>query len=79
MQFWYNARVGRVNWSDIKDIQAFKIALAERIDEWLATGIDRKRAANALWHKAHSSRGADASAASVFMAFPEECLEIVRQ
>jgi hypothetical protein len=77
VQFWYNARVSRVNWTDTKSIQAFKVALAERIEEWLETGIDRKRAANALWHKAHSSRGTDASAASVFMAFPEECLEIV--
>lgn len=78
VQFWFNARVTRVNWTDNKSIQSFKIALAERIEEWLATGISRKDAAYALWHQSHSSRGADASAASVFLAFPDECLEIVR-
>jgi hypothetical protein len=74
IQFWYNARVGRVNWTDTKSILSFKMALKERCEEW---GIDRMKAACALWYVAHSSRGGDASAASVFLAFPEECKVIV--
>ena len=41
--------------------------------------LDRIAAALALWRVAHSSRSGDASGASVFIGFYEECLKIVTE
>lgn len=80
VQFWYNSRVFRVNWTDPKEILAFKLALNDRVSEWLQDGhLDRWQAANALWIVAHSARSEDATAGSVFLAFPEECERIVAE
>lgn len=68
VQFWFNARVGRVNWTDPKSILEFKA-------DYLAIA---KCNPDALWLVAHSSRSENSGAASVFMAFPEECLEIIK-
>lgn len=76
VQFWFNTRVGRVNWTDPKDIAEFKLAYQERLNHWQGDKWDK---ACALWHVAHSSRGAEATAASVFLGFPDECERIVRE
>jgi hypothetical protein len=74
VQFWFNARIGRVQWSDPKNVVEFKLDYAQRLEEWEG---DPAANAEALWWVAHSSRGKDATAASVFMGFPEECERIV--
>lgn len=75
-QFWFNARVTRVNWTDPKDVAQFKADWNERLDQWKG---DTWEKACALWHVAHSSRGKDATAASVFLGFPEECTKIIAE
>jgi len=76
VQFWFNSRIGRVQWSDPKNVVEFKLDYAERLAEW---GGDPVEQAEALWWVAHSSRGKDATAASVFMGFPQECERIVAE
>lgn len=76
VQFWFNARVTRVNWTDPKAVAQFKADYFARLDEWKG---DRWQKACALWHVAHSSRGKDATGASVFLGFPEECLRIIAE
>lgn len=79
VQYWFNVRVGRVNWASGASVHAFKIGLLERVEEWLAKGVSVKGASEALWWVAHSSRGGDATAASIFMAFPDEAKRIIRE
>jgi len=79
IQYFYNARVGRVNWTDPKEIQKFKNVLADRVEEWGQSGLDRMKAAQALWWVSHSARSDEAGAACVFLAFPEECKKIVAE
>lgn len=74
---FHNARVKRVNWLDPESIANYKRLLGFEIEAWLASGIDRKRAACALWQVVHSSRSMDSGASCVFLAFPEEAKWIV--
>jgi hypothetical protein len=78
IQDWFNARIQRVNFSDPENINRFREELMGEIKVWLERdGLDPRAAASALWRVAHSSRSSDASAASVFMAFPDESLWII--
>lgn len=76
IQHWFNARAKRTNWSDPNEIAKMKIELAAEVSK---LSMDRWIAANALWRVAHSSRSTETSAASVFMAFPEECRRIIAE
>ena len=78
VQNWYNARVRRVNFSEPKDIAAFKLAFSKRLDEWMAEqGLSEWDAARALWNVAHGTRSELSGAASVFIGFPEQAAQIV--
>ena len=78
VQDWFNARIQRVNFSDPENIAKFKAELQVELVNWTEREqLDLKVAASALWRVAHSSRSTDASAASVFMAFPEQAEWIV--
>jgi hypothetical protein len=80
IQDWYNARAKRTNWADAKSINELKTAFDARLKEWMDDErIDRMTAASALWRVAHSSRSGDASGASVFIGFYDECLKIVAE
>jgi hypothetical protein len=77
---WYNPRAKRTNWADAKSIIEFKTAFDARLQELMDDEkLDRMAAASALWRVAHSSRSGDASGASVFIGYYDECLVIVKE
>jgi len=79
VQFWYNSRVQRVNWTDPKDIAAFRVSLNERIEEWhKETKASDWEMANALWIVAHSARSEESTGNSVFMAFLDQAEKIIK-
>lgn len=78
LQLEFNARVTRVNFTWADDVIRFKKVWAHLIQDWMvAEHIGAEMACAALWREAHSTRSDSASAASVFMAFPELCKAIV--
>jgi len=78
LQDWYNARQGSVNWHDNDRIVDFKSKWNKHVQEVLdASTLESDLISEALWWVAHSARSGDNGAGSVFMAFPDKCLEIV--
>ena len=78
LQDWFNARHSSVNWSDTESINQFKSEWHEEIEEMIGKmGLKRYKLAEAMWYVAHSSRSEASGGGSVFMAFHEECVEIV--
>jgi hypothetical protein len=78
LYWWYVARHQRVNWSDPKAVGKFKTECRREAEQFCA-GRDAWTAANALWRIAHRASGDLASAASVFIMFPDECERIVTE
>lgn len=75
----FSFRVVTVNFSDEEDVLAFKAWWNGEVNTWMAEHhIDRTQAAYAMWWSTHSSQSANASAAAVFYAFPDEVELIVR-
>jgi hypothetical protein len=75
---WWNIHRIRCNWSDPGEISQLKMEFSEKVKELLEKEqINPWETANTFWVLAHSARGIDNQAASVFFAFPEECLGIV--
>lgn len=77
LHIWFGNRSKTVNWKDGRAIAEFKETYRLSVDIYLK-GKDRNQAAYTLWHVAHSAKSTNAGAASVFMAFPDECREIVK-
>ncbi|HUV93298.1 MAG TPA: hypothetical protein VMX14_00525, partial [Anaerolineae bacterium] len=78
LQLEFNARVHRVVFEWPEDVQAFKEWWHNAVAQWMAEmDASAEAACNALWREAHSSRSGEATAASVFMVFPEQCKEII--
>jgi hypothetical protein len=78
VQTWYNARQARVNWSDGREVVAFAAEYRAKIQDALGD-LDSRVAASALWRVAHSARSTNAGAGSVFIAYPDEVMWIIRE
>jgi hypothetical protein len=71
LQLEFNARIKRVNFSDVESIQSFKTWWQDRLYAWVEDRkVTARAAAYALWREAHSSRSQNMTAASIFMGFP---------
>ena len=76
-QSWYNSLVTRVNFEDPGEIVGFRAAIRAEVKE-LCKVSDPWTIANALWYVAHSAKSHENQAASVFMAFEDFALDIVK-
>jgi len=75
---WWNIHQARCNWSNPMEISQLKMDYSDQVQAMLEREkLDPWEAANTMWVLAHSARGMDNQAASVFFAFPEECQGIV--
>lgn len=77
----FNQRIVSLNWGDRRSngsVATFMAWLGTSVEGMLKrTGATAWVMANALWFEAHGSRSANAGAASVFLAFPNEAERII--
>jgi hypothetical protein len=83
VQNWYNGRTIRLACIDPHKVYTFKAQFNEHLHNWMNKyGLDRRTASAVLWRVAHSARDNKSHygkhAASVFIGFPSECRDIVK-
>ena len=79
MQMRYNGRAKRTNWQDPNEVKKFRMWWQDELRNWTETMELTNLEASALWREAHSAKSDEASGASVFIGFPEECRWIIRE
>jgi hypothetical protein len=73
----FNGLSRMVDWSSSEDTMAFKETWQEMCDTWSVLFSSRQEAVYTLWRAAHHATIGGSGAASIFMGFPEEALDIV--
>lgn len=78
IQIQFNSRTQVTNWTDPECVNHFRAWWSHTVAEWMSkNNLDATIAAAAMWRVAHSTRSTYAGASSVFMAFPDECNQII--
>jgi len=74
----YDAVIGTVQWRKKEKGEAFKDTWQAVAEAWVTQFPTREYGVAALWRACHHARGTLARAGAVFLAFPDDCLEIVK-